>query len=455
VLQRSLVDIDSLLIADPDDRSCVAIAAGAPWFMALFGRDSLITAYMMLPVRRELAVGTLRMLASRQGTEVDDLSEEQPGRILHETRFTPDSGLALGGRHVYYGTADATPLFALLLAELWRWGEPLDALGDLITAADRALEWTRTYGDPDRDGFVEYQRTSERGLVNQGWRDSWNGVTFADGTIAEGPIALCEVQGYVYAALRGRAEMARAANDRRLARRLDDRADRLRDSFESAFWMPDLGYYAMALDGRKRPVDALTSSIGHLLWTGIVPDERAAALADLLVGDELFSGWGVRTLATSMGAYNPLSYHNGSVWPHDNAIVAHGLARYGLGDAACAVTDAMFDVAVAFGGRLPELFGGFSREEYPEPVPYPTACSPQAWASGAPLLMLRATLGLDVNVPLRTASLSPALPEHLRPMSWHGVRPGKNVVDVSVSEDGRSRFVGLPRDFEVSHDRRS
>ena len=206
--------------------------------MALFGRDSLITAYMTLPVQRDLAVGTLRMLAARQGKKVDVLSEEQPGRILHETRFARDAGLALGGSQVYYGSIDATPLFVVLLAELWRWGEPLSELQDLVAAADRALEWARTYGDPDRDGFVEYERSSERGLANQGWRDSWNGVTFADGTLAEPPIALCEVQGYIYAALRGRADMARAAQERQARPRLDDRAKRLRDAFDGGLLAP-------------------------------------------------------------------------------------------------------------------------------------------------------------------------------------------------------------------------
>jgi glycogen debranching enzyme len=337
----------------------------------------------------------------------------------------------------------------MLLAELWRWGEGLDDLVGLLPAADAALEWTRTYGDRDGDGFVEYERMSPRGLENQGWRDSWNGVTYADGRIAHAPIALCEVQGYVYAALVGRAEIARDTGDERLATELLDRADRLRERFDEAFWLPERGWYAMALDGDKKPVDALTSSLGHLLWTGIVPDERAGRLAELLLGEEMFSGWGVRTLASTMGAYNPLSYHNGSVWPHDTAICAHGLARYGHRVEAAGLAVAMLDAAETFGGRLPELFGGFSRDEYPEPVPYPTSCSPQAWASGAPLLLLRAALGLEVDAPQRRLAVASALPEAYLPLTWHGLRVGGSRVDVQVDGTDHTRATGLPRGFDV------
>jgi glycogen debranching enzyme len=445
---RTRSDIESLRIADPRDASRVAVAAGAPWFMALFGRDSLLVGYMCLPLDQQLALGTLRMLAARQGRHTDPVTEEEPGRILHETRFGRDARLALGGKTIYYGSVDATPLFVLLLSELWRWGAHEDDVIDLLPAADRALAWCRRSADRDGDGFMEYQRATEHGLLNQGWKDSWNAIVSADGTPALPPIALCEVQGYHYAALLGRADVAEGFGDARTARRLRTQAEELRDRFDQAFWLDDVGYYAMALDGSKRKVDGLASNLGHLLWTGIVPAERAGHLAALLMSDEMFSGWGLRTLATSMRAYNPLSYHNGSVWPHDTAIAAHGLARYGFVDEAAVLGRGLLDAAAAMGGRLPELFAGFSREDYPEPVAYPTSCSPQAWASAAPLLVLRALLGLEVDVPAGTVTAAPALPGSMVPLAVDGVRLGQARVDVQVGADG-VRFSGLPARMRV------
>jgi glycogen debranching enzyme len=297
---------------------------------------------------------------------------------------------------------------------------------------------------------MEYERATEHGLVNQGWKDSWNAIAFADGTLAQPPIALCEVQGYHYAALRGRADIADGLGDTRTARRLRAAADQLKERFDDAFWIDEAGCYAMALDGDKRQVDGLASNIGHLLWTGIVPEERAGRIAELLTSPELFSGWGIRTLATTMTSYNPLSYHNGSVWPHDTAIAAHGLARYGFAKEAGVVGRALLDAAAATGGRLPELFAGFSRDDYPEPVAYPTSCSPQAWASAAPLLVLRALLGLEVDVPLGTVSVSPGLPAAMLPMSVDGVRLGGRRVDLVVDAEGL-RFSGLPARLKAVH----
>ncbi|MEI5674699.1 MULTISPECIES: glycogen debranching N-terminal domain-containing protein [unclassified Nocardioides] len=306
VLRRSQQDLGALRIFDPHDPSLVAVAAGAPWFMALFGRDSLLTAYMALPVDRGLASGTLRTLARHQGRVTDPLTEEEPGRILHEVRLGVESGLSLGGGSVYYGTVDATPLFVVVLGELARWGAPPEEIAALLPHADRALEWIRSHGDRDGDGFVDYRRATDRGLENQGWKDSWDGITFADGRPAETPIALCEVQGYVYDAYRTRAELARLVEDGKTGQAWDDRADALKRAFSERFWLPDRGWFALALDRDGRPVDACASNMGHCLWSGIVDDDLAPAVAEHLLSPAMFSGWGVRTLSSEMGAYDPL-----------------------------------------------------------------------------------------------------------------------------------------------------
>jgi glycogen debranching enzyme len=407
---QAVEDLGALRIFDPAHPDRPVIAAGAPWFMTLFGRDSLLASWMSLLVSPDLARGVVETLAELQGERVDPETEEQPGRILHEVRFDRSSSLALGGGHVYYGTADATPLFVMLLGELRRWGLGEDVVARLLPHADRAIEWVETYGDADGDGYVEYERATPRGLLNQGWKDSWDGVPFADGTLAEPPIALAEVQGYTFAAYQARAYFADESGDTATATRLRARALALRERFNADFWLPDRGYYAMALDRDKRPVDALASNMGHCLWTGIVDEDKAAAVAAHLVGPDLFGGWGIRTLATSMASYNPISYHCGSVWPHDNAIAVAGLVRYGFVDEAHRVVLAMLDAAEASGGRLPELFSGLSRDDVPVPVPYPTSCSPQAWASAAPLMFLRSILRLDPWVPHGQAWLSPSLP---------------------------------------------
>ena len=297
--------------------------------MTLFGRDSLITAWMALLVDPDLALGTLQTLARFQGREVDPHNEEEPGRILHEMRFGEASSLSLGGGTIYYGTADATPLFVMLLGELRRWGLAREAVDELLPHADRAIEWIENFGDRDGDGYVEYQRTSDRGLRNQGWKDSVDAVRFADGRLADPPIALAEVQGYTYGAYLARAFFAAEQGDAGRSAELRARAAALKADFNRDFWLEDKGWLAMGLDRDKRPIDALTSNMGHCLWTGILDADKADAVAEQLLGPDLFSGWGVRTLAASMVGYNPISYHCGSVWPHDNAIVAAGLMRYG------------------------------------------------------------------------------------------------------------------------------
>ncbi|MGN6609691.1 MAG: amylo-alpha-1,6-glucosidase [Jatrophihabitans sp.] len=432
LLRRSVEDIGALRMRDPEHPDRVVVAAGAPWFMALFGRDALLTAWMALPVDARLALGTLQTLAERQGRADDPVTEEQPGRILHEARLGRGATV-FGGAGAYYGSVDATALFVLLAGEVRRWRGPEGATDELLPAVDRALGWLRSHTDRG-DGFVTYARSSPHGLVNQGWKDSWDGISFADGTLAEPPIALAEVQGYTYAAYRARARWAEQDGEVALAAAWDDRATRLRDAFDARFWLPEHRRYAVALDGAGRAVDALASNIGHCLWCGIVPDEHAAPTAAALVSPDLFSGWGVRTLATSMGAYDPLSYHNGSVWPHDTALAVAGLMRYGFVDEARRIASGLLDAATRL-TRLPELFAGFARSTFHEPVPVPAACSPQAWASAAPLLLLRSLLELEPDGPDGPTARATAVPTEWLPLSLRGVPLRGHWLDVTVDAD--------------------
>ena len=448
ILRRTEEDLGSLRIFDPERPDRAAVAAGAPWFMALFGRDSLLTAYMALAMAPRLALGTLQTLAGHQGVREDPRTEEQPGRILHEVRFGAEASLALGGGNVYYGSVDATPLFVLVLGELWRWGLSAEELEDLLPAADRALDWVTKYGDIDGDGFVEYKRMTDRGLRNQGWKDSWDGINFADGRIAEPPIALCEVQGYVYEAYRSRAAIAAAAGDMGTADRWTRAADELKVAFNRAFWLPDRGWFAVGLDRDKRPIDALTSNIGHCLWAGIVDEDKAEQVAGHLLSPDMFSGWGVRTLARGMGAYNPISYHNGSVWPHDNALIAAGLMRYGFVDQSLRVIDAVLAAAECFGGRLPELFTGLERAAYPRPVSYPSSCSPQAWAAAAPLQMMRSLLRFDPALPDGRIYIDPVLSGPVAALNVRGVPLGGARVDLAATAT-ETQIRGLPDGVEI------
>ncbi|WP_117211933.1 glycogen debranching N-terminal domain-containing protein [Allorhizocola rhizosphaerae] len=434
VLQQSLHDLDALRIESPDDPRLVFLAAGAPWFMTLFGRDSLLSAWMTLPLDPRITFGTLQTLAMLQGRELNPHNEEAPGRILHESRLGPDSATALGGQH-YYGTIDATPLFVALLGEAWRWGADESEVRELLPAADKALSWMDNFGDRDGDGFLEYQRATDRGLANQGWKDSWDGINDASGRLPDPPIALAEVQGYAYAAWLARAELADAFGETSIAETCRHRADKLQQLFASQFWLPEEGYFAVALDGQKRPVDAMTTNAGQCLWTGIVSDEHAAILIERLSRPDMDTGFGLRTLSDRMSAYNPMSYHNGSVWPHDTALCIAGLMRYshlpGAVELAHRLAEGLLRAGIAFGGRLPELFCGFSSEAFTPPVPYPTSCSPQAWASAAPYMLVRAFLGLDPHVPQRKITVRPHLPaawgsltlDRLR-LAGHSIRIG-------------------------------
>jgi glycogen debranching enzyme len=453
VLNRSQADLGSLRIFDSEHPGRVAVAAGAPWFMALFGRDSLLTSYMALMVDPNLAAGTLQTLAEIQGKKVDPDTEEEPGRIAHEVRLGVSAGLALGGGSAYYGTVDATPLFVSLLGELSRWGLAEDTIEALLPHADRALEWIEHYGDRDGDGFVEYLRPNPHGLLNQGWKDSWDGINFADGRMAEPPIALCEVQGYVYSAYVGRSLLARSMGDSASEQKWAERAASLKTAFNERFWLPDKGYFAIALDKDKRPVDSCASNMGHCLWVGIVDEEKAPTVAERLLSPEMFSGWGIRTLASDMAAYNPVSYHNGSVWPHDTALVATGLMRYGFVEEASRITSGLFEAASYFGGQLPELFCGFDRRDFPQPVPYPTACSPQAWAAAAPVQLARILLRFDPDFTRDVVHLAPILPAEISEFLAENVVLGRSKVTIRATQRAES-LEGLPPELYLSHDPR-
>jgi glycogen debranching enzyme len=395
--RASLGDLGALRMHPDPSADATLPAAGLPWFMALFGRDSLITSIQALPYMPGLAATTLRVLAARQAVDRDDFHEREPGKILHELRFGELTANGQRPHSPYYGSADSTPLFLVLLDEYHRWTGDSALVRALEGSARSALAWIRESGDLDGDGYVEYEcRNPITGLVNQCWKDSWDSIQFADGTLARGPIATCEIQGYAYDAQRRGARLAREVwDDPALSDLLERRAEELRTRFRRDFWMPELGHHALALDGDKRQVDSLTSNIGQLLWSGILDDEEAAATAEHLRAPQLNSGWGVRTLGTHQAGYNPLGYHTGTVWPHDNSLIAAGLARYGHREQARALASAVLSAAPHFEYRLPEVFAGFPAQQTTVPVAFPTASRPQAWAAAAPLSLLSTVLELQ------------------------------------------------------------
>jgi glycogen debranching enzyme len=421
VYHRSLVDLAALRFYPETVPNSSLPAAGLPWFMALFGRDSLIASYQALPFVPELCRTTLRALAAQQATEHDDFRDAEPGKILHELRHGELTYFGQCPQSPYYGASDSTPLFLIVLDEYERWTGDAETVRDLEGPARAALRWLEEYGDLDGDGYIEYQtRNPGSGLVNHCWKDSWNSIVHPDGTLTSLPRATCEIQGYAYDARIRCARLAREFwRDPALAERLERDAAALRERFCRDFWLPHLGYYALALDGAKAPVTTLTSNIGHLLWSGIVPEEHVDQIVGHLLGEALFSGWGVRTLASGQDAYNPMEYHNGTVWPHDNSIIAAGLARYGRRAEAAVLAEAMFDAARFFEYRLPEVFVGYGREATHLPVAYPTACSPQAWASGTPLLLLRVLLGLEPT-PERLR-VDPHVPKRFGPLALRSI----------------------------------
>ncbi len=441
---RSMTDLRLLLDPGPSSGERY-IAAGIPWYDTLFGRDSIITALQMLAVRPQVARDTLRILARLQATITDDRRDAQPGKILHELR-TGEMARADEIPHTpYYGSVDATPLWLVLLGAYERWTGDMDLVDRLWPNALAALDWIDR--SADAAGFVAYHRRSGTGLVNQGWKDSADAVRWVDGTLAEGPIALVEVQGYVHQARRELARLARRRGDDALATRLEEAAERLRVSFEAAFWMEDAGTYALALDGHGHAVDAVTSNPGHVLWSGLADPLRAERVAESLLSPRLFSGWGIRTLSADMAGYNPISYHIGSIWPHDNAICAAGLWRYGFHAQAAQVAAVLLEATQYFrDARLPELFCGFDRASSPYPVPYPVACSPQAWAAGSVFQLLGAMLGLQPDAANHELRLvSPTLPEWLPDVRLQNLVVGDAVVDLLVRRSDGSTGVEVLR----------
>jgi glycogen debranching enzyme len=445
LLDRALADVDALLLTEPNHPGDVFAGAGAPWYLTLFGRDSLWTAAFLLPFDVTVAGGTLRTLARAQGRTTNPDTGEEPGKILHERRRT-----AVPSEErlppLSYGSIDATPLWICLLHDAWRWGLPADEVGALLPHLEAALGWIGSHGDR----FVAYHNPSGRGLANQGWKDSDDAVRFADGRRATGPVALVEVQGYVHEAALAGADLLDAFGRDGAATWRAYAAD-LAVRFRERFWVADADgrFPALALDGTGAAVDAPTSNIGHLLGTGLLDDAESGLVADRLLGPDLASGYGLRTMSRGAGGYSPLSYHCGSVWPHDTALAARGLSRAGHPVAAAALVGQLLAAADAFDRRLPELLAGFGADEVAAPVAYPAACRPQAWAAAAAVELLRVVLGLTVDVPNRVVRLRPPAPSPVGAVEVRGLPLGAGRMDVTLDRDGRVTHVLAPPGFRV------
>jgi glycogen debranching enzyme len=408
--KRSLVDLAALRYSPIALPGQYLPAAGLPWFMTMFGRDSIFTSLQTLPFIPRLSATTLRILAALQGTRIDDFRDEDPGRILHEFRYGESAAYEEQPHSPYFGTADATPLFVILLDEYERWSGDVALVHELEKETRAALNWIDEYADLAGNGYIWYERRNEKtGLENQCWKDSWDSLSYSDGRLPGFPRATCELQGYAYDAKLRAARLARLVwDDPPYADRLEAEAAALKERFNRDFWVEDGEYYALGIDPDGGQYDVLTSNIGHLLWSGIVDDARAPKIAAHLVGPRLFSGWGVRTMADGEARYNPIGYHVGTIWPFENSFIAWGLRRYGFDEEAATVADGIIDAAQFFQGRLPEAFGGYERELTKYPVQYPTACSPQAWSTGTPMLLLRTLLGLEPHE--GHLAVDPALP---------------------------------------------
>ncbi len=428
-IERSLRDLHMLKSSIED---WGYFAAGLPWFGTLFGRDSLITALQMLAFDPEIAAGTLRVLAHYQGQRVDDWRDEQPGKILHELRVGELARLGQIPHTPYYGTVDATPLFLLLFSRYAAWTGDLKLFQELRGNVERALAWVDRYGDSDGDGYVDYSSQSQKGLSNQGWKDSGDSILNANGTLAEPPIALVEVQGYVYAAKLGLADLYARSGDDARAQELRQAAQKLRAQFARDFWLDDLGFFALALEQGRKPCAVVSSNPGQALWTGIVDEDKAKQTVEKLMAEDMFGGWGIRTLARGAARYNPLGYHLGTVWPHDNSLIAAGLRRYGFDDAFQRVFQGILSTAMYYAEyRLPELFAGFAQDDYSIPVRYPVACHPQAWSAGAVPFLMERELGLEPDAfAQRLNIIRPLLPEYMHQLEVKQLRVGKARVDL-------------------------
>jgi glycogen debranching enzyme len=450
-IERSMADIQMMVT----DTACGAYPyAGVPWFSTAFGRDGIITAYEMLWIDPALARGVLQFLSATQATELDPENDAEPGKVIHEVRGGEMAALGEVPFGRYYGSIDATPLFVMLAEAYYRRTADRALIEAIWPHIDRALVWMDVHGDIDGDGFVEYERRSTRGLSSQGWKDSVDSISHANGELATGPIALCEVQGYVYAARRAGAVLARSLGLADRALQLDARADELRVRFERAFWCEDLGTYALALDGDKRRCSVRASNAGHCLFAGIASPEHARRVIATLLDERAFSGWGIRTLDAAEARYNPISYHNGSVWPHDNAIIAMGMARYGHKHACARVLSALYEASLHFDlRRMPELFCGFRPRPHEGPTRYPVACAPQAWAAGAVFLLLQACLGLEIDAMRSQIVLDrPILPPCLTQLTIRNLQVGTGRADLVLenhADDVGVHLIGRDGDVRV------
>jgi glycogen debranching enzyme len=421
------------------------VAAGIPWFATMFGRDSIIAGYQSLLLNPRLAAETLRVLSRYQGKEFNDWLDEEPGKIPHEYRSGEMTRSGEMPFSPYYGSVDATPLFLILLSETFNWTADEQLVRELLPAAYAALDWIQNYGDLDGDGFVEYKKRSPKGLTNQGWKDSWDANMHRDGSVANPPIALVEVQGYCYEAQYRMAQLLRMFGDHERADKLRKSAAELAKRIEHSFWLPNEGFYAMGLDNHKRPLEVISSNAGHLLFTRAIQRDRARSVVHRFMHDDMQSGWGWRTLARSERVFNPLSYHRGSVWPHDNSLVAHGMALYGFREEVKQIFTALYQAALNFRDyRLPELFCGVQRHEYDEPVHYPVSCSPQAWASGAFFLLLTSVLGIRPTASRKELNIvNPMLPEWLEFLRIRNLRVGNSRVALDFIREGTRTFCNV------------
>lgn len=449
---RSMKDLMALRIKDENfDKNLFILAAGIPWFSTLFGRDSLIVAYQTLIIDPFIAKGTLKTLANFQGKKVNKYKEEEPGKILHEIRFGELAFFKKIPHTPYFGTIDATPLFLILACEYFYHTHDKDFINEIMPNILLAIKWIDQYGDKDKDGYLEYQKATEHGLDNQGWKDSGDSVKFRDGRLALAPIAICEAQGYVYRAKKSLSQLFATLADPKRSEALALEADQMKERFNKDYWMPEDKFFAEALDKDKVKVDSFTSNAGQLLWSGIVDKEKAKYVAQKLIHEDMFSGWGVRTLSKASHAYNPISYHNGSVWPFDNSLIAEGLRNYGFDAEAKKIIEAMIEAGAHFAHRLPELFSGYPKSEAKFPVEYPTSSSPQAWSTGAIILFIKTLFGFQPDQKNnKTFSMNPILLDGMDKLTLNGVPFNGQKVTIKVNRDnGRVSYETSTESFNT------